>query len=93
MTATVPCLDDLRRLGVRVTIGDIDAVPCPCGELGAVTTVRVYGDPAPHIDILQPVSPDGVECCLEFCALEVTGRALSEQDSRSRTPIRVEVSR
>ncbi|TCO57188.1 hypothetical protein [Actinocrispum wychmicini] len=92
MTATMPCLGDLRALGVVVTAGVIEPEPCPCGEIGAVTTVRVYGDPASDLPVLDPVDAGGVECCWEFCALEVAGRAVSEQDSRSRRPIRVEVT-
>lgn len=92
MTAAALHIEDLQLPGTVVTVGDIDPVQCPCGELGALTTVRVYGDPAQNIDVYEPVDPGGAECCREYCALEVIGRALSEQDTRSRHPIKIEVT-
>lgn len=47
-----------------------------CGEAGAVTTVRVYGQPAPDCPDLHPV--DVAEVC-GLCAPAVIARAQSEK--------------
>jgi hypothetical protein len=90
MTATLPALADLDLPGVDLILGTVDRHECPwCGMQDAVTTVCVTGEPAPHI--VTPI--DGDICVCRACAPEVVGRALAEQDRRSRRPIRVEVQR
>lgn len=60
-----------------------------CGDVGALATVRVYGEPAEDLDDIEPIRLK--EICPQ-CAPEVILRASAEQDSRSRLPIRVEVA-
>lgn len=79
----------LARSGVEVTIGDIPRDDCPwCDEEGAVTTVRVHGDPDESLH-----SPIHTTDCCGLCANELVDRALSEQSDYSRAPIRVEIAR
>lgn len=61
-----------------------------CGGVGALATVRVYGEPDEQIDDIEPVRLK--EICPENCAVTVILRAVAEQDPRSRRPIRVEVA-
>jgi ribosome-binding protein aMBF1 (putative translation factor) len=63
----------------------VKPVACPwCGCDDVPLTVRVYGEPAPHITTI--VDGSGIEVCVE-CALPVYARAVEEQDERSRRPI------
>jgi hypothetical protein len=88
VTATLPSIDDLRGLGADVTVGEVPRVECPwCAMEDAYTTVRVTGEPPEHI--VTPIDGDVLIC--RRCAPEVIGRAVAEQDQRSRRPIPVEV--
>lgn len=76
--------------GTVVTAGDIDRAPCTwCQDVGAVTAIRVHGDPSPHSSTVRPVEME--DCCVG-CAPSLVDRALAEQDPRSKHPIRIEVS-
>lgn len=75
---TDPTLRDLVRLligpGVDVRTAPVDAVQCEwCGDVDAVTTVRVYGQPRPEVSL--PVECE--EVC-GTCAVSLIERAKSE---------------
>lgn len=70
----VLALDMAYERGVSARIGNVPAQQCEwCGEVDAVTTVRVYGQP--RADVLSPVE---VEEVCGLCGPTVIARARSE---------------
>jgi hypothetical protein len=67
-------LDMSYERGVSARLADVAECQCEwCGEVDAVTVLRVYGQP--RAEVLAPV--ELVECCL-VCASTVVARARSE---------------
>ncbi|QFU87838.1 hypothetical protein [Amycolatopsis sp. YIM 10] len=87
-------VDELRAMrGVVVTVDPHFAgQQCEwCQQFGAVTSVRIYGEPAPDTPYSNPL--DVAETCgCRACALGAVNQALTEQDRNSNRDIRVEVA-